>query len=222
MKKIILATSMAFFAIGSTNAQMSISPEVGVNLANIAGDNSDNNKMLLGIKGGVNFNFPISDNLYIAPGIFYNGKGTKVNNEQTILTTTVKTEGKSSLGYIEVPINVLYRYPIGDGALMINAGPYVAYGIAGKNKFDVTTTIGSNDPVTVTNDNKVDFGSDAAQTNAFDYGINAGVGYELPMGLFIRAQYGYGLGNLSNVDGVKNSNTAIQLSLGYNIWSWSR
>jgi|SRR5690606_10600572 len=212
MKKICIAISTVFLSMGlvatQTSAQtIGIAPEAGVNFSNIIGDNTDGNDMKLGFKVGANVNIPLSENLYLSPGLHYSVKGTQ--NEVTLPIVGTYT-AKTNLGYLEVPINLMYRVPVGAGSVFFSAGPYVAFGIAGN------YTLNDDEKA------KVDWGSDLLETNPLDIGINAGIGYELPMGLYLRAQYGHGLTTLSNVKDVKRNNQNIQLSLGYNLWTWAR
>lgn len=212
----IAIASLTMVGFAAQAQPISIAPEAGVNITNFAGD-SEGNSTKTGFKVGLNFNLPISSNLYLQPGLFYSTKGAKNENTLTILGVTTTTSTLTNIGYLEVPINLMYRYPVGDGAVFFSAGPYLAYAVNGKNNIEIT--IGSSTTETT---NDISFGSDNNQTNPFDYGVNVGLGYELPMGLYIRAQYGIGMGNLSNVDNEKYTNTNLQFSLGYNLWSYNR
>src|SRR5690606_25716845 len=54
--------------------------------------------------------------------------------------------------------------------------------------------------------------------NSMDFGINGGVGYQLPMGLFFQARYYAGLSNTYDGEGsddFKMPNNVFQLSVGY-------
>lgn len=212
MKKIVIsASSVLVLSLAlSNNAKaqtFGVAPEVGMNLSNVIGDNSDNNDMKVGYKIGVNVNMPLTDKLYFSPGLHYSVKGYQ--SEMNIPVIGNYTF-KYNPGYLEVPLNVMYRTSVGAGAFFLSAGPYVAFGIAGNSSLNDKET------------EKIKWGSDIGQVNPIDIGFNAGLGYELPMGLYIRAQYGHGLTPISNVKNVTQNNQNIQLSLGYNLWTWAR
>jgi hypothetical protein len=57
----------------------------------------------------------------------YSVKGAR----QEILENTKRT---TSLAYMELPMNFLYRPQTGNGHILLGAGPYFAYGIFGKQK----------------------------------------------------------------------------------------
>lgn len=99
-----------------------------------------------------------------------------------------------NLNYIEVPVNAIYTFPMG---LMIHAGPYLGLLMSAKQKAGGAEA-----------DIK-DF------TQTIDFGLNAGVGYKLPMGLFARAQFGYGASNINKDLPGKASNTVVGITLGY-------
>ncbi|MBX9448563.1 MAG: PorT family protein [Taibaiella sp.] len=212
MKKVLFIITAALIGNQAAQAQMSIAPEVGLNMSKFIGDDVyDDAKFKTGFKVGANVNFPVANNFYIAPGLFYSTKGVKY--EETTLGITGKYN--VNVGYLELPVNALYRLPLGDaGALMFSAGPYIGYALHGKSKAEITG-IGSTEEDIV-------FGGDADEMNPLDIGFNAGVGYETPFGIYVRAQYGHGFTSLSNVDNITTNNQNLQFSLGYNLWTYNR
>ncbi|MDP3432073.1 MAG: porin family protein, partial [Bacteroidota bacterium] len=128
---LILALS-ASFAIAQEPGKMSFGVLGGVNFQNLngklsSGDKLDND-MLLGFHGGVNVQLPIAPEFYFQPGLMFAIKGAK--NTKTILGSEITDEIK--LNYIEVPLNLVYKGALGNGFVMLGFGPYVAYGISGK------------------------------------------------------------------------------------------
>lgn len=219
MKKIFLTATIAIICTNATHAQtpISIRPEVGINLANETlklGDDKQDTKMLIGIKGGGFVKIPIVAGLYVEPGIIYSGKGVKTTTD----LLGFKTEYTNTLNYFELPVNIGYNFDFfgkEDGSgLFITAGPYVGYAFGGKSKYET-----SPDPVFVpaSGDEKMKFGSDITETKPLDFGVNFGLGYQISMGLYIRAQYGLGLMNLSNVDNSTMKNNVISFSVGYDL-----
>ncbi len=209
MKKIILAITAMVVTSVAMAQQITIDPEVGVNFGNIKteiGDNSsESDEAKAGLRIGVGMNIGLGYGLYVKPGLYYVNKGSQ--------TSSSLGDYKTHLHYLELPINLGYRYQINGGkagGIFAEAGPYVAYALSGKVK-------GEDIPVLGTVETDINFGSDDDETKAFDWGFNFAGGYETPWGVYLKAQYGLGLGNLSNVEDVKSNNKGWFLSLGYRI-----
>ena len=130
-----------------------------------------------------------------------NINGTQLRTESVVV--------KTSLDYIEVPLNLMYRIPVGNGDIFFGAGPYIAIGISGKITVD-SNTGGQTSHQT----QNVTFGSGDTDIKNPDFGFNAMVGYELDGGLMVSAGYGLSSTSSSNDSGnIKNQ--GFSLSLGY-------
>ncbi|MDR1200985.1 MAG: outer membrane beta-barrel protein [Tannerellaceae bacterium] len=81
--------------------------------------------------------------------------------------------------------------------LVINAGPYVAYGIGGKIK-------GGGESISI-------FGNN--QLTRLDYGVGGGIGFELGM-FCINTGYDLGLRNISDAKDCKINNQNAYLTVG--------
>lgn len=212
MKKLLftLVASTALIFQLSNNAQaqtVAVSPEIGLNISDVVGPDAPSlSESKMGYKAGVNLHIPIGEELYISPGIHYSVKGNTYKIESILGTF----ENTTNYGYLEIPVNLMYRVYTGYGAVFFSVGPYVGFGVAGKTETSLDNSF-----------KKIEWSRDAGKTRPVDFGFNAGVGYELPFGLFVRAQYGRGFTSLSN-DDKKVFNQNIQLSLGYNLWTWAR
>ena len=217
MKKLILTIAIGI-TVAQTQAQISIAPEVGVNLSNasvttnVLGSNSLDTKMKLGIKAGAVVDIPIVGGLFVQPGAFFSMKGYKSSSTFTVLNITTESKGTFSLNYVEIPLNLGYRYTIGDaGSVFVTAGPYLGYAFSGKSK--VKNTVNGN---TVTDtETDVEFGSETNEMKPLDFGLNFSAGYQLSMGLYVRAQYGLGLSDLSNTSLASHKNRVLAFSVGY-------
>jgi hypothetical protein len=195
---LILALS-ASFAIAQEPGKMSFGILGGVNFQNLngklsSGDKLDND-MLLGFHGGVNVQLPIAPEFYFQPGLMFAIKGAK--NTKTILGSEFTDEIK--LNYIEVPLNLVYKGALGNGFVMLGFGPYVAYGISGKQTFKGNS---------ITFEKGVDY-------NAFDAGANIFVGYEMSSGIFLQLDTQFGMLDIDPNENNTAKNTGFGLSLGY-------
>lgn len=190
MKKLFLLTACAATMAFTSSAQIGIAPVVGLNMANLAGENADGD-MKMGFHIGVLKDFQISDNFSVQPGILFSSKGSKTKID---LGPLGSTDLKLNLNYIEIPINAVYRFNGEDGGFMLHGGPYLGYLMSAK----LNETSGTDG------------------MKKMDFGINVGAGYQLPMGLFVRAQYGLGLASIYE-EGGSVTNRVIGISVGYNL-----
>ena len=101
--------------------------------------------------------------------------------------------GRIKLDYITLP--VLAKFPIANH-LSLEAGPQVGFLVSGKYK-----TNDSNDKI--------------EDTKTIDFGLNAGLNYELNNGVFFQARYNLGLTDVGYAgDNIRASNAVIQFSIG--------
>lgn len=99
-------------------------------------------------------------------------------------------------------MNIVYKTQK-DRGFFIGAGPSIAYGLSGKEKYS---------------DSKVKFGSGDDEVKPIDFGINALAGYQFGNGFLFSLNYNLGLsniqkGNSSEMGTVKNK--YFCLKIGY-------
>ena len=202
---VLILTLSASFAIAQDKSKMSFAILGGANFQNLNGKLSSGDKlendMLLGFHGGVNVQVPIAPEFYFQPGLMFATKGAK--DTYSILGSEFTDEIK--INYIEMPLNLVYKGALGNGFVMLGFGPYLAYGISGKQVFE------GND---MTFERGVDY-------NAFDAGANIFAGFEMASGLFLQLDTQFGMLNINPDDGNSSNdqstakNTGFGLSLGY-------
>lgn len=198
MKKFITLLACVSALSYAGNAQVSFGPAVGLNLANngqkMAGTKIST-KMVTGVHVGGVAKINFTDNLFLMPGVFFSTKGSKFD--------VGGADMKTSLSYIEIPVNL--GYSIASTGIFITAGPYLGYAVGGKFK------VGDESE-------NIKFGSDETKDDLkpMDLGINVGAGYQLPLGIFVKAQYGIGLANLAPGGNSDNSikNSVIGITVG--------
>lgn len=210
MTKIIMIAACATTLSTAALAQISIAPEIGLNLANMhykVGDEKLDNGLKLGVKAGVNVNINIADRLVLQPGLFYSIKGMKSeeNNETHNIT----------LHYAEIPLNIQYMFnDPSEGRFFIGVGPYLGIAFSGKDIYagvpnGTTTTSGTTD---------FHFGSGADQDLArIDFGAGVNAGYLLRSGIFFRGMYQMSISNLkpSEMSGdMSIRNSVVTISIG--------
>ena len=235
MKKILTLTIGCMLA-GSAFAQTSgikFGAKAGVNVASMAFTGSDygsdfesDNK----IGSTISFHFtglvdlPVSSSFSVQPGLSLTGKGMKNTNSESGTEQGIEYSSKSSqttnVMYLEIPVNAVYKI----SGIYFGAGPYAAFAIAGKSKFETTVTI-AGATTTVKDEADLKFGNKQSDPNSTtgddyksnDFGLNFLAGYQLSNGVNIGANYGLGLTNLIPEGTSKNkqSNRVISFSVGF-------
>lgn len=213
MKK-TLFIAFAFIATIAlnANAQITIAPEIGVHSSLLT--SSFKPVRVVGFKIGGVVDVPIIAGLHFQPGLFFLTKGSETNTDILDLGTIVVTNKRSSikLNTLEVPLNLVYNFNFKNGGAFFGfAGAYLGYNLSGKEKY----TFKVDDKITAEGTNTKLIGSEANQLKAFDYGVNIGLGYKLPMGLYFRTQYSFGLANLSNIKNNTVNSSLLGISVGY-------
>ncbi len=210
MKNRVIALCSALMLCGIVaNAQKSsVFVKAGVNLANITTSKNgdiDDAKGIASFHAGLQADLAITKFFALQPGVFFTGKGAKV--EWNGITSSTKPY------YIEVPVNAVIKIPLGDqSSFFVGAGPYVAVGIAGKNKIE-GSILGAN----FTRTENIKFSNDDPFTSSeegagygimrrFDYGLNGTLGLQ---GKFAMVSLNYGLGLAKLQSGTTSSNDEL-------------
>ncbi len=208
---LLAAALVVSFTAFSQVGRPSFGIRAGVNFQNLNGKDSDDdrleNSLKVGFNVGVVGEVPIAEDFYIQPGVLYSTKGAKLD----------VSNDKVNIGYIEIPINLLYKPVLGEGRLLMGFGPYVAFGINGKIKGDGV-------------DEKIKFDSETSITEfapltlkRFDAGANLLFGYEFTQRLSAQLNAQLGLVNIyPDITGLPTDlgtlkNTGFGISLGYRL-----
>ena len=191
MKKGLIFVLFALVSIVSYS-QISWNAKVGMNMSNFTGDTDTS--MKIGFNVGVGMEYQFTDMWSIQPSLMFTTKGAKMDDGGVDITFNPM--------YIELPVLAAARFAVADNQnIVIKAGPYFAYGVAGKAKAEVGG-------VSVKDDVFGDEGLDR-----FDAGLGVGVAYEINK-IFIDLTGQFGLTKLGDGDGApKNMNFSI--GVGY-------
>ncbi|MDB5253551.1 MAG: PorT family protein [Flaviaesturariibacter sp.] len=199
MKMKMAALGMALTVAGLHAEAQQI--RAGVNLANVSiTDNGkvDDAKQISSFQVGIIGDFPLVPKvLSLQPGLLFTGKGSETSSGDPNSPTYYRAT--SNPKYIEVPVNVVFKLPLGSSLkLFAGAGPYAAVGVGGKvtregkvlgAAFNSEKSIEfSNDDPTTTN---YEEGAGYGILRRFDYGLNGIAGLE---GKSVVLGIGYGLG----------------------------
>ena len=212
----------------SANAQVKFGVKAGLNFSNMSvpSDFDVDAKMKIGFNIGGVVNYTLSESFDLQSGLSLTTKGFKYDGSESNGSDKFEYNGTYSLTYLEIPFNAIYKID----KLQLSAGPFLAFGLAGKMKSEysytdgVDTESGSEESKLKPKSSGYDYDSledDEDAFRAMDYGINFGVGYLLGP-VLVNAGYSLGLGNVS-VDGEdddwaddnKMKNGVISLSATY-------
>lgn len=222
MKKFVLA----FFAIiliagftAQSQAQgISFGLRAGFDMQNINGKDSDGDALELDLVPRFNLGavveIPVAPDFYFQPALLFSTKGAKTGDE--FLGQTIELE--YNLGYIELPLSLLYKPVLGNGRFILGFGPYLGYGITGKATYTLNSTTTEED---IEWTNEYEGTGTLAQFKPFDFGANVFFGYELAMGLSFQVNTQLGLAKINPDSGdgddeASLNNTGFGISLGYN------
>lgn len=156
-------------------------------------------KNFRGLQAGVSYQVGISAMFSVVPELYFAIKGSslKENNPLTVSKSTLR------LYTMEMP--VLARLHC--NKLYVNAGPYIGHALSGRMKIDGSAGL----PET---SKKVSFGNSMADFKRWDFGVQAGAGYNFSIkrtNLTLDVRYGYGFTSISR--DVERYNRMLNISL---------
>ncbi|HVG15838.1 MAG TPA: outer membrane beta-barrel protein [Chitinophagaceae bacterium] len=227
--KVFSFSAMLLLAASASNAQSGSYIKGGINLANVSvTDNGrvDDANQLTSFQVGIVGNIKLGTSLLsLQPGLLYTGKGAKVQKGTAGQTGYFKQTFNPK--YIEVPVNLVFKAPLGKvSRVFLGAGPYAAIGVAGNAKTEGTNILGR----TYSRENDIEFSNDDPTTfneeegaglgvvRRFDYGLNGTVGIE-GKSYVLGVNYGLGLAKLqsgsnSSADN-SNKHRVLSFTLGF-------
>lgn len=227
--KLLLMFAAVVLSVASLQAQVTLGVVAGPNFQNMTGKDHYGDKLengiIAGFHAGVKADIPVAADFFFQTGLLYSCKGSK-NDFLNVTTKSTSRELNTTtrIGYIELPVNLLFRPEFGIGHILLGFGPYVALGITGKQSLEYENW---------SYEQKIKFSNliswdeywdmDHAYYRPFDAGANIFAGYELEMGLFFHLNVQMGLLKINpkiDDDEVDDEavyrNTGFGLSIGYN------
>ncbi|WP_026038885.1 porin family protein [Myroides injenensis] len=213
MKKITLSlvAALAFgFAANAQTPDIKFGAKGGLNVSNITDADYTSSRTSFHI--GVVAEIFINEKFSIQPEILYSAQGFKIDRSFSFIGENTKIDMTSKMDYINIPI--MAKYYVWQG-LNIQLGPQFGFLTSAKNKINDFTVDGRNIEDYINENMPKDFKD---QMKTFDFGLNVGAGYELPIGVFFDARYNIGLTNVAKKEEgekVKGKNGVFQLSVGY-------
>lgn len=185
MKKLLLSAVGMLFAFGTfaQSSGLGFGVKAGVNFPsyNFSGSNSSYET-----NSATNFHLTafldaplVGRFLSVQPGLSLQGKGAE-------LLATNSSKLTQNTMWLEIPVNLVAKVPVGSGNVFVGAGPYAAFGLSGKNKFDSKWGGTESD---------FDFGKNGTLKSS-DFGLNVIAGFQMGGGLMVHGGYGMGLSDI--------------------------
>jgi hypothetical protein len=218
MKKTILSVLFCTAAMAEASAQITIAPELGLNMANMSVKSlgvGTNNTTRPGFEVGGVVDIPFNPNLSLQPGLYFMMNRSYLKSLDPVLSDEVNMT--YNIKTFQVPVNLEYKFgTAGHNRLFIGGGPYLGYNAGGNIIYTGGITrslnIGTKGP---------DAQGPGDDIKPLDFGLGINAGYMLKNGLYVRARYQAGIANLApgtiEYNSIKMS--SFGLSVGYSFGS---
>ncbi|HEX8358084.1 MAG TPA: porin family protein [Segetibacter sp.] len=219
MKKILLVAAAAIITSASFS-QVRFGAQVIGNAGTAAIETNEEIENLkkptqIGFGAGVVADLGISDHFSIRPSLNYLQKKSRVEYQDEDLdgkTFSVNT----TLNYLELPVNFVYKIPMNSATAFVGAGPSIGYGISGKMKAKGWIADEDSDDLIEVNESTDAFKKESeggGELKRIDLSANAIAGIEFKNGLYINAGYLMGLNSLVKEE--KYKTRGLTLTLGF-------
>ena len=137
-----------------------------------------------------------SSRWFLHPGLLYQTKGRKFfkRNDTAVanLTDTLSVSKSFFNSYIEIPLNLAYKLPLGKkSSFFISAGPYISFFYNGKESVQARLY---SDNTFKKEDDDLEVGTAPNKIKTIDFGVNGRAGFDLGS-ILITGFYSQGLNN---------------------------
>lgn len=225
MSKFFTLFSLVLFtALSPLHAQVSLGLRGGYTLSATQIKNADGYKsnsigtssQLKNLHADLIVNVPVYRSLYFQPLVRYITKGAYLRPLPTKQEEYVESANQLKLHYLEVPLNMVLKFPLTVGKLVVGGGPYFAYGLGGTYDLDLMY----NGRVVSTDSHDIQFNykdrgiAPGAQLSRFDAGANIMVSMEFNNLMVLGANLSRGFANLDRTSSARITNSYFSVSLG--------
>ena len=228
-KPILFALASLFILLNANAQKSSVILRGGLNLANVTVNESgriDDAKTLASFQAGFIGDISLSKFASLQPGFLVTGKGSKTQSGEP--TDANYFKATTNPIYLEVPLNLVFKFGMNGGPnFFAGAGPYLAIGIAGKNKTEgkfLGTSFSNESDIEWSNDDPTTLnyeeGAGFGIMKRFDYGLNGTAGIDLRKAV-LSVNYGFGLAKLQSgsdsSDDDKNKHRVLSFTIGFKL-----
>jgi len=200
MKRNLLTTVFCLLSV-CVYSQINLGVKAGLNLANLTGDDVEDAKFRPALLAGAYLGIGLTEKFKVQPEVLFVSAGSKTSGFDSSIGQNYDQSFK--LSYVSIPVMFMYKIT---SFLNVQAGPQISILTSAKNVIEYDKA------------GKID--ADIKDTlKSSDFGINVGAG--LDFGKFnVSARYCIGLSNINDVSDSSVKNQAIQVAVGYSIFSF--
>lgn len=204
MKKIIVLAIALFTLSAVSVAQLKIGIKAGVNQnsqrINVTEGSIYGTGDQKGFHAGVIGELALGNNLYLQPQLLFSRKGADH------LSTTGAPVTKIRMNYLELPVNLVYKFNLPFGKVIAGTGATYSYAVGGK-----ATATGSSARLFY----------EGSAWNRQDLSLNFTTGFEFKNGLYFTLNSQKGLLDVHNSANTRVKNKSTSVSVGYLI-DWKK
>jgi hypothetical protein len=204
MKKIFLLSFAVLFFSFLSQAQFKLGVKAGINdnnqRLNVSEGSVYSGDRLKGFHAGLVGDIDLGRNFYLQPQLLFTRKGAEH------LSSTGASATKVRLNYVEMPVNLVCKFGLPFGKIVVGTGATYSYAIGGKAIQQGTAT---------------KLFSEGSAWNRQDLSLNFTAGLEFNNGLFISANSQKGLLDIYKAGNTSVKNKSMSLSVGYLI-DWKK
>jgi len=197
LRKLFLSLFAVVLTTSYVSAQLTLGARAGFNYTNMLDkyggkkpDKDLRNKFKSGFQIGIVTDYELGVVVSIQSGLLFAQQGYKMDNN------FYKEKLIVDLNYLQAPVNMQFKFPMGGIDLLIQTGPYFGFGINGKLKYwDENGKRMSDEDLKKLYGEvpKFSFGNNRKKNTmkGFDFGIGLGAGLQFGN---IQAGFGYNIG----------------------------
>ncbi|SFE70901.1 Outer membrane protein beta-barrel domain-containing protein [Chitinophaga sp. CF118] len=225
MRKFLLLFLFSLFTSQYLYAQVSLGIRGGFSVTAMKFETSSgqksggisNDNQLKSLHADLLLNVPLYGGFHLQPVLRYITKGTYFEPlAQQQATASGESGNRIAIRYLEMPVNLLYKFQFPGFKLAVGAGPYIAYALGGNYRTDIIDNgkIVSHEKRSLGFENADNVISPGLYLDRWDGGINTTIGLELNNLVNIGVNYSQGMINLDNSAAYKVKNSYVGISVG--------
>lgn len=166
-------------------------------------------KPIANLQAGFALDYTFVDGFFAELGLTFQRKGDKAESEALGFKSTTTM----NMLYLEAPLTLNYRIPVGDMGLIPQVGGYFAYGVGGKTKVKNEASNEALSKIAGLVDGESDTFDDTMEK--VDYGLRFGLGLAFNEALKFTVGYDLGLANVTSFDRVEYKTGSLFGTLTY-------
>jgi len=211
MKNIGLAFIAFFLMVGTSQAQISIVPRLGMNISKVSyKSDAPDQSSIMGFNLGLGFNIPFTYDHFLSfqPELNFSQKGYEIDGATNL---------KYRFNYVEIP--VLAKISFGSETIKgyVNMGPHLGYLVGGKVTGNTLADGAQNKLVFTTNPDNGSYHEIDAQRTEIGATFGGGIGFAVGTSTFmIDLRYSAQLNNTLNSVG-KSKNQVVTIGAGIQV-----